>query len=51
MWIDGGVHAREWVSPAAVTYMAYELLENWRDHENILDEYDIYIMPIVNPDG
>ena len=25
MYVDGGTHAREWVVPAAVTYLAYKL--------------------------
>ena len=28
VWIDGGIHAREWVSPSAVTYLMHELLQN-----------------------
>jgi murein tripeptide amidase MpaA len=51
VWIDGGIHAREWISPAAVSYMAFQLLENSECHEDILNNYDIYVMPIVNPDG
>merc|ERR1712088_739259 len=27
MWFDGGIHAREWVSPAVATYMVMELVE------------------------
>ena len=51
VWIDGGIHAREWISPATVSYIAYELLENAGNHAHLLNHYDFYIMPLVNPDG
>lgn len=51
MWIDGGIHAREWVSPAAVTFMASELVENDEAHPDLTKELDWYILPVVNPDG
>ncbi|CAL1685712.1 unnamed protein product [Lasius platythorax] len=47
LWIDGGIHAREWISPASVTYIIDYLVENWS--ENLEIEY--YILPVVNPDG
>ena len=28
MWIDSGIHAREWVSPATGTWMLNELVTN-----------------------
>ncbi|KAF7992313.1 hypothetical protein HCN44_001638 [Aphidius gifuensis] len=46
IWIDGGIHAREWVSPAAVTYIIDNLVENSDDLKA-----DYYILPVVNPDG
>ena len=46
-----GVLSREWISPAAVAYIAYRLLENAGAHLDILNEYDFYLMPLVNPDG
>ncbi|XP_015610145.1 carboxypeptidase B [Cephus cinctus] len=46
LWIDGGIHAREWISPASVTYIINHLVEN---SEEI--EADYYILPVVNPDG
>ncbi|XP_035732272.1 carboxypeptidase B-like [Vespa mandarinia] len=46
LWIDGGIHAREWISPAAVTYIIDYLVEN---SESL--EADYYILPVVNPDG
>ena len=32
MWIDGGIHAREWISPASVTWMIKEVIENEAAH-------------------
>ena len=51
IWIDGGIHAREWISPASVTFILKEFVENSGSYSNILNNYDIYIMPSVNPDG
>ena len=51
MWIDGGIHAREWISPATVTWMLKELVENDADHPDLTEKMDWYILPIVNPDG
>jgi len=52
MWIDGGIHSREWVSPAVVTYMMKELVENGGQYPSeIVDELDWYILPVLNPDG
>jgi len=51
MWIDGGIHAREWISPAAVTFQLKELVENDAAHPDLLENLDWYILPVVNPDG
>jgi len=51
VWIDGGIHAREWASPSAVTYLMNELLQNSNQYSDILNKYDIYILPLANPDG
>ena len=40
MWIDGGIHAREWISPAAVTWVLKELVENDADHPDLLENLD-----------
>ena len=51
IWIDGGIHAREWISPASVTFIMAELVENYNRHRDLVDGFDIYIMPVLNPDG
>merc|ERR1712135_269937 len=51
MWIDGGIHAREWITHAAVTWVLKELVENDADHADHLENLDWYIRPCVNPDG
>ena len=51
MWIDGGIHAREWIAPAIVMYMARELTERLEGQENLIDSLDWYFLPSVNPDG
>ena len=42
VWIDGGIHAREWVSPATVTWMLRELVENDAAHPDLLEGLDWY---------
>jgi len=52
MWIDGGIHAREWITPAVVTFMIRQLVEIQDPEEaDLLDNLDWYILPVVNPDG
>ena len=37
---DGGIHAREWISPAAVTWVLKELVENDAAHPDLLENLD-----------
>lgn len=48
--IDGGIHAREWIAPAAVLYILNQLVENATNHY-LLSDLDWYILPVLNPDG
>merc|ERR1712168_1257847 len=50
VWIDGGIHAREWITPAAVTWMLGELVEG-TSGADLLDSLDFHILPSHNPDG
>ena len=52
IWIQGGIHAREWISPATVAYMIHQIVEPvFKKDANDLAHFDIYIAPLVNPDG
>ncbi|XP_069159927.1 zinc carboxypeptidase A 1-like [Procambarus clarkii] len=50
IWIETGIHAREWISPAVSMYILNLLItdESWRD---LLKRTEWYIVPVVNPDG
>ena len=47
IFMDCGIHAREWVSPAFCLYAIDQLVED----QALLDLYDFYIIPVANPDG
>lgn len=52
IFIEGGMHGREWISPATVMYILHELLfSNHSDVRYIADMHNWYIFPIFNPDG
>merc|ERR1712212_273131 len=50
VFIDGGIHAREWIAHATVTYAINQLVESGQ-YQDILDAVDFYIIPFINPDG
>ena len=52
VFIEGGIHAREWISPATVTYLINEFLTS-KDTavRQLAESHDWYIVPSFNPDG
>jgi len=51
MWIDSGIHAREWIAPAVGTWLLNELVENDAAHPEFTEQLDWYFLPSHNPDG
>ncbi|XP_062302822.1 carboxypeptidase B2-like [Osmerus eperlanus] len=54
MWIDCGIHAREWISPAFCLWFVQHCLDHYKQNQDItqmLNTLDIYILPVMNPDG
>jgi murein tripeptide amidase MpaA len=55
IWIDCGIHAREWVSPASCVYLINQIIREYRANEPqtvaLLNKYEIHVLPLLNPDG
>ncbi|XP_073843960.1 carboxypeptidase B1 [Musca autumnalis] len=49
--VDGGFHAREWISPAAAIYAIEQLVENFEENKDLLEDFDWIVLPVVNADG
>ncbi|XP_005144734.2 carboxypeptidase O [Melopsittacus undulatus] len=54
IWMDCGIHAREWIAPAFCQWFVKEILQNYKSDPNIsrfLQNLDLYILPVLNIDG
>ena len=55
IWIDCGIHAREWITLATCIWIVEKLIEDYRNNDSIirdlLDFWNVYIIPSLNPDG
>lgn len=52
VFVEGGIHAREWITPATVTYLIDQFL-NSKEPEirQLAQSHDWYMFPSFNPDG
>ena len=50
-WIEAGIHAREWIASATATFMINELVNNYEQNKDIVDNLNIHFIPMANPDG
>ncbi|XP_017402303.1 carboxypeptidase O [Cebus imitator] len=54
VWMDCGIHAREWIAPAFCQWFVKEILQNYKDNSRIhkfLRNLDFYVLPVLNIDG
>jgi len=51
VWLEAGIHAREWIAPAVSTFIVRELVEDYSEHPDYLDKINWYFIPSANPDG
>ncbi|CAF0913797.1 unnamed protein product [Rotaria sp. Silwood1] len=55
IWIDCGIHAREWITPAMCVWMIDNLIEDYNNNNptirDLLNYWTVYIAPVLNPDG
>jgi murein tripeptide amidase MpaA len=53
LW-EGGIHAREWIAHMTMCYMISQLTSGYNVDGKVttmLDNFQIHIIPVVNPDG
>ncbi|XP_011872369.1 PREDICTED: zinc carboxypeptidase-like [Vollenhovia emeryi] len=52
VFLEGGIHGREWISPATVMYILHQLVtSDDPDVKYIRENHNWIIFPVFNPDG
>ncbi|XP_064309292.1 carboxypeptidase A2-like [Phalacrocorax carbo] len=54
IWIDAGIHSREWVTQASAIWMAKKIASDYGKDPSItslLNKMDIFLLTVTNPDG
>jgi len=51
VFLEAGIHAREWIAPAVALYILNQLVENYDSNKDLVDQVDWFVVPVTNPDG
>ncbi|KAI3366065.1 hypothetical protein L3Q82_009893 [Scortum barcoo] len=54
IWMDCGIHAREWIAPAFCQYFVREILNAYKTDskmQEMMKNMDFYVTPVLNMDG
>ncbi|XP_038573397.1 carboxypeptidase O-like isoform X3 [Micropterus salmoides] len=54
IWMDCGIHAREWIAPAFCQYFVRQILQTYKTDpkmEEMMKNMDFYVTPVLNMDG
>ncbi|TNN55662.1 Carboxypeptidase O [Liparis tanakae] len=54
IWMDCGIHAREWIAPAFCQYFVWQILQAYKTEpkmQEMLKNLDFYVTPVLNIDG
>ncbi|XP_053319190.1 carboxypeptidase A2-like [Spea bombifrons] len=54
IWIDAGIHSREWITQATALWVGYKLATDYGKDASItslLNKFDVYLLVVTNPDG
>ncbi|XP_053575719.1 carboxypeptidase A2 [Bombina bombina] len=54
IWVDAGIHAREWVTQATALWTAHKLASDYGKDASVtslLNSHDVFLLVVTNPDG
>ncbi|NXL99208.1 CBPA2 Carboxypeptidase, partial [Tyrannus savana] len=54
IWLDAGIHSREWVTQASALWIANQIASSYGTDSfvtSLLDKMDLFLLPVANPDG